>query len=65
MGEPVDIEGEFFRADGGSPYVKIDDDADVRLRIENSSSRQPIIVQIASIEVALDEEDEDALAGPF
>ena len=58
--EPVDIEGEFFRVDGGSPYVKIDDDADVRLRIENSSSRQLTNVQIASTEVVFDEEDEDA-----
>ncbi len=52
---PIDIEGEFFRVDGGSAYVKIGDDADVRLRVENASSQELTNVSITSTEVVEDD----------
>lgn len=58
--EPVDIEGDFFRVDGGSAFVKIGDDADVRLRVENAGADELTNVNVTSVDVVVDEGDEGA-----
>ncbi len=49
--ETVDIEGDFFRVDGGSPFVKVGDDAQVRLRVDNSSGKELTNVRVTSAQV--------------
>ncbi|MCB1029550.1 MAG: hypothetical protein KDB24_17490, partial [Microthrixaceae bacterium] len=55
--ESVDVTGEFFRVDGGSTFVKVgaDEEAAVRLRVENASGEELTNVRLTDVRVVEDE----------
>ncbi|MEZ5238835.1 MAG: hypothetical protein R2716_07755 [Microthrixaceae bacterium] len=61
--EPVDFSGEFFRVDGGSRYVRVGEESDIRLRVENASSRELTNVRVDSIEVEGEQQEGDPPEG--
>ena len=57
--ETVDIEGEFFRVDGGSAFTKVGEPADVRLRVENGFGTELTGVNVTSVTVVEDDSGGD------